>query len=81
MRVLLLGIAVPLVLLAAVPAASAGPVSCGAATNLWGASYHCTAFSVGPAGTVNLCPDLVACDSSVYCAAEVSPLTVGCNFP
>lgn len=84
MRTLLVPLlAAGLALVALAPAASAGPVSCGAWTDTIVVTYHCTVVGVGAAGAVYTCPNdpMIYCESGWYCAAEASPIMLGCNFP
>lgn len=78
--------AAALVLVALLPATASAdaayPVSCGATTNLFTyVAYHCTVYGAGATGTLNACPDFVDCFSRYWCTAEVSPITLACNFP
>lgn len=82
-RLLIPSLVAALALTSFVPASSAeaGPVSCGADTDfLTFVNYHCTVGGIGPSGSVSGCPSHV-CWSNLYCSAEASPLSVGCNFP
>lgn len=82
LRLLLALLSIGLSLVALAPSASAAaPIDCGGATNLWGVEYHCTYDGFGATGTLSLCPPGMLCYSSIYCATEVSPLTLGCNLP
>lgn len=78
---LALGLALAVAVVPTAHADEASLVSCGAATDFINyVVYHCTVLGSGATGVLILCPPGF-CISSLYCAAEVSPLAVGCNFP
>ena len=66
--------------LAIVGAASAAPVSCSAALNVWYASYSCFVEDAGAAGVVVWCPISTACAASPDILVCSGPTLVPCTI-
>lgn len=52
---------------------------CGASTDFWSVTAHCTVGNVGvPIVVIVLCPDPTFCDAGVTCTVETAPLFAYC---